>query len=191
MAWLCHELGSRFHAKAFAWGISFLLGFEIVYIVLQALRGEASHYNVGTPLAAFLYVLMAVAAALVTIWTAYVGYLFCVFKFPQLSQTYLWGICIGIFIFVVFSFEGFAMGSRMAHTVGAPDGGAGYFFLNWSREFGDLRISHFLGMHALQVLPILGYYVFKTRWQVLLFGLGYFAVTSAIFLITLMGRAVL
>lgn len=160
MAWYTAYL-TGFNGIVFAWSIILLLGFEIIYITLQAARGQLSHFNLSTPVTSLLYGLMAMAASLVTLYTAYIGWLFWQQTFPELPEAYVWGIRLGILIFVVFSFQGFMMGSRLSHSVGAPDGGGGLPLLNWSRTHGDLRIAHFIGMHALQVLPLLAYYVVR------------------------------
>jgi NO-binding membrane sensor protein with MHYT domain len=68
---------------------------------------------------------------------------------------------MGIILFVIFSFQGFAMGSRLSHSVGAINDNSNWFIVGWSKTVGDLRVSHFIGMHALQVLPIISYTILK------------------------------
>ncbi len=160
MAWYCYYLPD-FNIKLFNWSVIILLGFEIIYIAFQANKGQLSHYNISTPVYAALYSMMAIAANLVTLYTAYVGILFFINKFPDLPNYYLWAIRLGIIIFVIFSFEGFAMGSRLNHSVGALNNNSNWFIVGWSKTVGDLRVSHFIGMHALQILPLLSYYALK------------------------------
>ena len=52
------------------------------------------------------------------------------------------------------------------HTVGAPDGGRGLPITGWSAEHGDLRIAHFIGMHGLQVIPLLAWWMARRRARV-------------------------
>jgi len=180
MAWYCSYL-PNFNSAVFNWTIIILLGFEIVYIAIQASRGQLSHFNLSTPVYSALYSMMALAASLVTLYTAYVGFLFFTNTFPELPFYYVWSIRLGILIFVVFSFEGFAMGSRLNHSVGALNDNSNWFIVGWSKTVGDLRVSHFIGMHALQVLPILSFYILKNT----LLTVGFSAVYGLLALLTL------
>ena len=118
MAWYCHYL-SDFNVMPFNWTVITLFGFELVYIIFQASKGQLSHFNFDSPLYSVLYSLMGFAAVIVTLYTAYIGFLFFIQSFPNLPSHYIWAIRLGILIFVIFSFEGALMSSRVSHSIGA------------------------------------------------------------------------
>ena len=173
MGWLVHYL-PQFNLAAYNITTIVLLGFEIFYIALQAGRGQLSHYNVSTGYYRFLYGMMGLAASVVTLYTAYIGLLFFARDFAALPAYYLWSIRLGIMLFVVFAFEGAMMGAQMSHAIGnAEDDDKGLPFLGWSRKIGDARVAHFIGMHALQILPLLSFYLLKSRTLTIMVALLY------------------
>ena len=187
MAWYLGYLPDSKSISIYTWVVIGVLAFELVYISLKAGLGELSHFNVSTPGNATMFSLMGIAISLMTLFTLYIGLLFFIEPLPNLPKAYLWGIRLGIILFVIFAFEGGIMGAKLAHTVGAPDGGEGMKLLNWSLKNGDLRISHFIGMHALQVLPLVGFYILSSSWQMVLFAAVYFVITVSTLIQALSG----
>ena len=144
-----------------SWLLVVLLGFEIIYIGIQAGRGQLSHFNTTTPLYSAMYSLMAFAATSVSLITLFITFKFFQTSFSELPDYYVWAIRLGLVLFVIFSFEGFVMGANLSHSIGGDGTGKLIPFLNWSREYGDPRVAHFIGMHALQILPLAAYYILK------------------------------
>jgi hypothetical protein len=138
---------------------------EMVIIVGQVLRGRQSHFNGQTTFDTVLFFVMA--ATITVLWTANLVIAVLLLRDRLADRPTAWAIRLGLLVAAVGMALGFLMVGPTAeqrvarpvtmlgaHTVGAPDGGPGLPLTGWSTTAGDLRVPHFVGMHALQVLPL-------------------------------------
>ena len=189
VAWFMGYItGPRWAKRTISIGASVAMIAEIVCITGQSARGTTSHFNIATPLDNVVFSMMG---AMITFnLLLMVGLLVLFFTRQRpLSPAYLWGIRFGLGLFCLASLQGFTMVAHMGHAVGrtdagperllaeieivngAPvakiealaDGGPGLPLANFSTEGGDLRVAHAAGLHALQILPILGFLIGR-RW---------------------------
>lgn len=131
--------------------------FELAYITWQAAWGQASHFNVVTPLAGLMYSLMGVGAVLLTSTALVQGVqvLRCrAFALhPALQAGIGWGLVLtfvlgtGFGAYLASQFGGHWVGGSTTDAGGVP-------IVHWSRDGGDLRVAHFFGLHAVHVIGI-------------------------------------
>jgi hypothetical protein len=168
--------------KLLGWLVVVTFAAEWLAIITQAFRGTSSHFNVSSPFNAALWSLMAVAIMILFMTNMVIAVLLLRQKFE--SPVFAWGLRLGLLITIVGLAEGYLMtdptAQQMAgwkngeaitivgaHSVGVADGGPGLPGLNWSMLGGDLRIGHFVGMHGLQVLPFVAWFVSRRkRWSI-------------------------
>ena len=167
VAWLLEYLRvASWTQRIITWGISISMLTEIVCITAQAARGTTSHYNVNTSLDAAIFSIMGSMIALNSVLALVLLILFCIGSY-DVPSPHLWGIRSGLIIFLAASAIGGVMIAHGSHAVGVKDGGPGLPIVNWSTRGGDLRAAHFLGLHALQVLPIAGFLIGRhKRWAI-------------------------
>ena len=151
---------------------------EVAIIALQAWRGTTSHFNYSTPANGALFVIMGSAIVLQTLLSVAVAVALWRQQFQDRALG--WALRLGMVITIAGASTGGLMtrptdaqleqivATRRAtivgaHTVGAPDGGPGLPGTGWSVEHGDLRVPHFIGLHALQVLPVIAFLLWRRR----------------------------
>lgn len=143
-------------------------GIEMVLITGQAARGRRSHFNNETPFDKALFDTMAVTV--VALWAGALVISVLLFRTRRAERGLTWSLRFGS----VLSLAGAAIGFRMArptpaqraeaqtgspevlgaHGVGVTDGsGPSMPLTGWETAGGDLRVPHFVGLHALQILP--------------------------------------
>ncbi len=133
--------------------------FEIAYITLQAARGLASHYNVGDPFHGVMYTLMGVGAVTLTALSPAVAVLLSRHRPAHWTTAFWVSVVLGLVLtFVLGAGAGAVLSSGDGHWIGGVRSDAGGVpVFGWSRTGGDLRTAHFLGMHAMHVLPVVGW----------------------------------
>lgn len=210
VAWLFRylTLWPRYNRVA-GWITALVIVVEVGIIDIQAARGVTSHFNVSTPLDAALFSIMG--TAILILWLAAAGLTVEIFRQRFADRAWGWALRTSMLITLL----GASLGGLMVkpgqthsitrahgqnvvvsggHTVGGPDGGPGLPGLHWSTRHGDLRIPHFLGLHALQIIPLFAWLVRKRRRRermVIAGAASYFALTALLLWQALRGEPLL
>lgn len=144
-----------------------LIGFEIVYIMLQSARGVGSHFNESTPIEGLMFTLMGVAALVFTTFAAALGIAIARHPRADLAPAFRLSVVLGLILTTVLGMTaGIVISINGGHWVAAPPTDAGGLpIFGWTRQGGDLRVAHFFGLHAMQILPIAGALIVRRRPQ--------------------------
>lgn len=170
LAWLLQKVR---RAPRLMWWVGTVISatavVEMVIIIGQVVRGQPSHFNASTPFNTALFAVMG--ASITALWVMTLIVAIGLFR-QKLSDeanaaAIRWGIVLAL-VGMALAFlmtgptpdqlaqlrSGNATPLIGAHSVGVRDGGPGMPLTGWSTTGGDLRIPHFVGIHALQALPL-------------------------------------
>lgn len=153
-----------------SWGTAIALGVEMALIAGAVMVGTTSHFNVATPLNSAVWGVMAVAIVLTWVLSLLAAVLLLIQRLPD--PAFAWSLRLALAVCAVGMAVAFFMTAPTeaqlaadeipiagAHSVGVDDGGPGVPVTGWSTVGGDLRAPHFFGLHALQVLPLVGFLI--------------------------------
>ena len=171
MAWMFTYLTERPRVRrVVGWVTAVVFVVELGIIDVQALRGTTSHFNGATVLDQVLYGIMGAAIVVQTLVS--VAVVVALWRQRFADRALGWALRFGMALTVIGAMTGGLMtrptpaqvaeiragvhpAAVGAHTVGGADDGPGMPVTGWSREHGDLRVPHFLGLHALQALALI------------------------------------
>ncbi|MGW4156250.1 hypothetical protein ACWEDF_24165 [Micromonospora chersina] len=164
LAWMLTLLPRR--SRIAEWAATVIVAMSVVemaVIVTQVLRGTTSHYNGTTPLNGALF--SAMGAAIMVLFLAQLVIGIVALLRPTADRVAGHAVRLGLGLSLLGMLVAIPMVTRTpdsaaegisgAHSVGVADGGPGLPLVGWSTTGGDLRIGHFVGLHALQALPLL------------------------------------
>lgn len=194
LAYLLFYVNNQQKVKWFSYLSAFVMLFENSVIIVQAFKGKLSHFNQSDIVGGILYAIMGMLIVWLTTATLILTIRFINQKIYSITPAFALSIKIGLLLFVIFSFFGGYMSVLNTHHVGGEMGNSGLPFLNWSTLYGDLRVAHFFGIHSLQIIPLVGYFISdkikeenKAKKMVWFISLLYFMFISALAVQSLMG----
>ncbi|HKY95473.1 MAG TPA: hypothetical protein VJL84_09210 [Kiloniellales bacterium] len=158
-AWFIGELATErrqaWPVRIVVWTIVAATVFEVGYITLQGALGERSHFNESDELHIALYAAMGVVATLLTATSLLLAREYRRHADRRLAPAYRLSAYLGLLVTGLLGIAtGAVVSSNQSHAVGGPMQGGGLPLFGWSYELGDLRVAHFLAIHAEQLLPL-------------------------------------
>ena len=143
---------------------------EVAYITLQAGLNQASHYNRTDLLHTLLYPVMGLLAVSLMLTQPLLAWQIVRHGRTDVAPAWRDAVVLGLVLTFVLG-----VGAAVPLSSAQPPAGAGLPVLGWHLGGGDLRPAHFIGSHAQQFLPLMGWLLWRTWPARARFGLALFA----------------
>jgi hypothetical protein len=190
-------------AQIAANSVGWLLVLELVLLTIQGARARPMHFNYTNTIDTVLWQIMTIG--IFSMLIAFIVLSINVWRGINTSPVLAWAVRLGLIVTVLGLMQGMFMtgpntaqleslqsgaATNMigAHTVGSssitPDNGPGLPLVGWSTVHGDLRIGHFIGIHALQLIPLFGIFLTgrRERWLLERHKIGLLLIASVSYL---------
>lgn len=152
--------------------------FEMLYIMVQAAQGQASHFNYSSNYHSIMYGLMGFGAVTMVLIGAWMGIAILARHGSRDAMTL--AISVGLILTFILGggFGGYLSGAGSHWVGGVASDAQGLPLVGWATAGGDLRVAHFWGIHAMQIVPAVVWPFRNRNWASAVVWVAAIAVTA-------------
>ena len=173
MAWLLHVINNKKQRNFVSF--VYLTGVVGVFIIniFHATRGKTYHSLNQTPLDELFNYLTIFCCLIIFLNQVFITLILFFQKKNMHSQHYTWGIRSTMMVFsisMLISLAVYFARHKLNPNLNVFDV---FFGTAWGSRSIYFKISYYLGLHSIQLIPLVSYYLFEYKKQVLLFSFAY------------------
>ena len=174
MGWYLYFLNNIVQRRIITWCLLITSLTQTSIVLLQSISGLPPFYTNNTPFNNLVCNFQLTNYVVFFVLMLVITYLFYFQKKNSKSQHFTWGIRLGMIVFLIGLLIGFYI---LINFINASDNNYNValneIVFNKKKQ-GNFIIPFFLGIHGLQIIPLLSYYFFQNKKQVVNFTLLYF-----------------
>jgi hypothetical protein len=179
MGWYLYYLNNTIQRNILIWAFLLTTLVQSTFVLINSIRGLPSFYNPETPFDKMMFGIQTINNIIFIVLMIVTTYLFYFQKKNSKSQHFTWAIRMGMLIFLVGLFIGVYMMLLNNHAI------VDTIKLKNEKQ-GNFKVPFFLGIHGLQIIPLLSYYFFQNKKQVINFTLLYFIMLVVFFVMAVL-----
>lgn len=179
MGWYLYYLNNTIQRNILIWAFLLTTLVQSTFVLINSIRGKPSFYNPDTAFDKMMFGIQTINNIIFIVLMIVTTYLFYFQKKNSKSQHFTWAIRMGMLIFLVGLFIGVYMILLNNHAI------VDTIKLKNEKQ-GNFKVPFFLGIHGLQIIPLLSYYFFQNKKQVINFTLLYFIMLVVFFVMAVL-----
>lgn len=167
ITWFSYLINNTNYRKAISFFIFLIFSCFLGIVITQLIKENIAFLSLETPFDLFMNQLGIVLLSSLLILQIWITSIFVRQKKNMHSQHYTWGVRMGFIVFTFFLSVVFTILLCKGKTVYLD-----IFQFHRGLSF-EIQTAFYLGLHSIQIIPFLSYYLFDKKKQVVFFSVSY------------------